>query len=781
MAGILPAPFNLGGEIGKSIRTGLSGGLNTLAQFKLNEMMKRQQESVSSESYKKLGLPDISSQPEKIQQIILNRYLEEHPEYFDNLSGGQGQGQTNPMQQQSQMQGQQAMGQLGQAFRQPQGPTNANDVMANAMQQQLGMQQPATMGATPSDATSARYGYIPRTRKEKADYFKFTTNQEMAKQKDIKRDTKGFRKDLQKLYQSDVEIKESAQKALSLISTGKTRAGIASYAPLWGAGKETRELAKIYSELAGKKAAEGGGIQSRARIRLAEAQKPSLDMPIEAQEDMLRDIINTSKKRGLAMRDIARDITRSNNGVIPENYEDMVYDQYRKLHPDMIEDNQQPAVQGSRTQAHEEDFVDQLARVGGTTAAKVGQGAITGLGNLAQAGAGLTDYVAGKFDAQPNIGEAVRKYSPLPTSESVSKRLSQWTNGKTNPQSTAEEYLYNIAELFGSMFMPGAAAGKVATGLGKIGLGADKASKVIKYALPFSGSTATPAKMLAAATAGETARSATEVLGGGSASQILAQGAAMLATGSAGTRAKTAEEALTLMDKARKGFGDIKVDSRPTINSLREIKQHASRTNHPYAKELSDVVDEVIGGIEKSQETQLRGRGMVLTYNHRVVALIDAAKNINSRYGWSLEPKISGAKFTPAEMRPALGKIVKTLDETIARAAKLSPEAEEAARSYFTGKDIYKALNTHSKTVQFFIDNADISSAFAAHHSWPSTIFNLIKGTVAYTGRDISKVESLLKTTVGRNAYLKAIKSAAMNDRNGFIRSMTILGKISSK
>lgn len=45
MAGILPAEFNLGGAIGKAMSTGLSGGLNTLAQFKLNEMMKRQKQN----------------------------------------------------------------------------------------------------------------------------------------------------------------------------------------------------------------------------------------------------------------------------------------------------------------------------------------------------------------------------------------------------------------------------------------------------------------------------------------------------------------------------------------------------------------------------------------------------------------------------------------------------------------------------------------------------------------------------------------------------------------
>jgi hypothetical protein len=52
MAGILPEEFNLGGTIGKSMATGLSGGLNTIAQFKMNEMMRRQKQNEQSAQYR---------------------------------------------------------------------------------------------------------------------------------------------------------------------------------------------------------------------------------------------------------------------------------------------------------------------------------------------------------------------------------------------------------------------------------------------------------------------------------------------------------------------------------------------------------------------------------------------------------------------------------------------------------------------------------------------------------------------------------------------------------
>jgi hypothetical protein len=148
MAGILPADFNLGGAIGKGMGTGLSSGLNTMAQFKIQDIMQRQNQSKLGDAYKQLGLPEsISRLPEHIQQAYVQDFLMNNPQVYQQ----QGMlGNMDQMQQlqQSQLQypkntEQQMLSQLGQILQRPQGNTNLNDIMPKIMQGQFGIQDKA--------------------------------------------------------------------------------------------------------------------------------------------------------------------------------------------------------------------------------------------------------------------------------------------------------------------------------------------------------------------------------------------------------------------------------------------------------------------------------------------------------------------------------------------------------------------------------------------------------------------------------------------------------------
>lgn len=138
MAQILPAEFNLGGEIGKSLRGGVSSALNTLAQYKLQDVVQRQNQSKLGSAYKQLGIPEaVAGLPEHIQQAYVQEHLMNNPQYGQQ----QMQQPMNVMQQVTPQQpDQQMMDQLNNLY-QKTAPTDASQVIGQAMRQQLGMQQ----------------------------------------------------------------------------------------------------------------------------------------------------------------------------------------------------------------------------------------------------------------------------------------------------------------------------------------------------------------------------------------------------------------------------------------------------------------------------------------------------------------------------------------------------------------------------------------------------------------------------------------------------------------
>ena len=377
MAQILPAEFNLGGEIGKSMRSGVSSALNTLAQYKLQDVMQRQQGNKYRDAYKKLGIPeDIADLPEHIQQRYLQSYLETNPELLDKMKSAgysqqgepianQQQQAMDPMQQQRQQQDQQMMGQLGQAFQRPQGPQNASDMMANAMQSQLGMQQPQSQGMgqgtqilqgmqerqqpqmqqqptqdPPAQAmlqlvkppkTPRELGYNINIPKQREAYHKHLE----AQQRRIDTKSKPFLTKLTKQFDLDSEIVDEATEALRLLDTNKTRSGMMGLLPAEYsfANKETRNLNTIYNSLASKKALEGAGVMSQAKIKLAKSTKPELNMPIESQRYVLNRILKQAQERGIALNEISQEIIEQNDGKTPEGLENLVYKEYKRRYP----------------------------------------------------------------------------------------------------------------------------------------------------------------------------------------------------------------------------------------------------------------------------------------------------------------------------------------------------------------------------------------------------------------------------------------------------------------
>ena len=750
-----PQP-NLASTLGEQLHK----ALGQVGQVKLQQMLQRQEQARQAQAYSQLpGVqPEwaqaISQLPEKGRMDILR-------ELMSNQQSEQpqtGQSQTGMAGVQNNLAN----------------PQSAQPTTAQGQQAYMPNRVPfETPQMRYQREKEGRHAYEHATDMESQQYARNTTRY------------KEYVADLDKSRKNALKVKQIARRAKELIEKGKTRSGLAGYATgAWSlSNADTRELATKYQELAGLKALEATGPMSKARLSQAQAQKVSMDMPKTAQLNLLNEYIKDSET-AIEPHNIYNEIMSANKNKTPEGLDVLIEKEFQNRHPELFaEENSgqpsnpqvnNPTEQQAQTanqpyNADEENLLQSVLRTGIGGAARVAGGAVSGLGNLAQLGGQAADYVAGKAGYKPGISEAVEKYSPLPTSEGIEKALSKATNGYTDPQGGGEKFMYDILDTFGSIVSPASVVGGLTSGLAKVGMGASKAAKTAKILLPFSGYSGSATKALAASAAGHGAKELTAELGGGSLAQLTAQTAAMLATGTAGTRKEMGKEAGALFNNAKEGFADTFQDATPIMKNLLEIKHKAIRQAHPYSKQVGEIVDELVVGINKNR------------LQHPVTDLIAGAKNINSRYGWSTQERIPGGKFTPKEIRPELGEIVKVLDKGVARAGMMNPSAEESAKNYLMAKDLWKGLNTYSDVAHFFKDNADINGVFAGDHRWPTTIFNLVKSGIGYTGRDIAKVKSLLNNKLGKEAYLGALKAAANNNRNAFVQQMNKLSKVAHK
>jgi len=735
----------------------LHKALGQVGQIKLQQMMQRQEQARQAQTYAQL--PGVK------------------PEWAQAISQIPEKGRMDVLRE---LMAQQQPGQSTSGF---QGSLGNTQVMQPTTDQGPQAYMPARV---PYESPRMRY------QREKEGRHTYEHAADMEAQQYARNTTryKNYVEDLDKSRKNALKIKQIARRAKELINKGKTRSGMAGY--LTGAwslsSADTRELATKYQELAGLKALEATGPMSKARLQQAQAQKVSMDMPKSAQLNLLNEYIKDSEM-AIEPHNIYNEIMSANKNKTPEGLDVLIDKEFQARHPELFneETNVQPMVAQTANpakqqaqlssgqsanqpyNADEENLLQSVLRTGIGGAARVAGGAVSGLGNLTQLGAGAAGYVAGISGYNPKISEAVEKYSPLPTSAGIEQALSKATRGYTDPQGGGERFMYDILDTFGSIVSPASVVGGLTSGLTKVGMGATKAAKAANILLPFSGYTGSATKALAASAAGHGAKQLTAELGGGNLAQLTAQTAAMLATGTAGTRKAMGEEAGALFNNAKEGFADTFQDATPIMKNLLDIKHKAIRQGHPYSKQVGDIVDELVVGINKNR------------FQHPVTDLIAGSKNINSRYSWSTQERIPGGKFTPKEIRPELGEIVKVLDKGVARAGMMNPSAEESAKNYFMAKDLWKGLNIHSDVGQFFKSNADINESFAHNHSWSGSLFNLVKTGIGKVGHNMANVKTLLSSKVGKEHYLAALKAAANNNRNAFVHQMNELNKVARK
>ena len=375
MAQIINDPYARGGGLGAAFGGGLGAGLNQALQHKLNDILDTQKQSKLSKALQQTGnfspqqaevISMFHANPVAAQRMmaLFGQPAEEQQQQIPQQMPIQQIDQTGidnlqklmapPQQQQFQNPMiENAMQSMGMAHGQPGQPGYMPNFTQDQLSKILGqptpeeanqpllperMPIPQVGGEVPAQAgfgtqrprkTFGAFGETPQMQLARE---KLAQQKETVAQKKIDSSNKKFKESLSKSYMDAFNMRQSAEEALGLIETGQTRSGLTGYAPLWGAGAETRELAKIYEDLALSLSASQRGPLSKAKIVAARATKPSLDMPIEAQKYMLNRIIDKANREGIALDDISEKIIADNDGKEPADLEQKVLQEWKKIY-----------------------------------------------------------------------------------------------------------------------------------------------------------------------------------------------------------------------------------------------------------------------------------------------------------------------------------------------------------------------------------------------------------------------------------------------------------------
>jgi hypothetical protein len=512
------------------------------------------------------------------------------------------------------------------------------------------------------------------------------------------------------------------------------------------ANPETRELEKQYNLLAGLIDARRPGPMSRARIFFAKARKPSLDMPIEAQENLLDENIYDATHDGLAMQHIVANLMEKHGGKTPPMLRESAFNEWEKSRgnwsPVDDNDNQQRQQYAKDERENPLQWLTRQA-IGG--ASDIASGFATGYPNLASALSGGADLASETLTGKkiPYVEEA-REY--IPTAEKVSKKISDWTNGYTAPRGPMGAQVSEVLQTFGSLF-GGNLIGPIQKGLGLVGFGAKAMSKAagLKVLLPFSGTSMPLAKAAKAAIAGHLGAKTIEGFGGGPLPQTIGRLAFMHAAANPSTRAVLGKTAAEKYTNAKSLFADDKLDVRNVLARTTQLEDKLLRQGVPHREEMMAIINETKDALRKVAKTKTVNKvinktsgatrkAQVTTYDMPVNDLIKLKQNLNKRYGWSETPNLqigpdatikATKSYLPKELREPLGALISEVKHGIARAGEKNPEA---FKHFAEAEDITKGLANVSEVTRSFDKMWERPNTLGHHAPLTWGLIGLLKG-----------------------------------------------------
>jgi len=854
MAFIFPDE-SIGNRLGQGLSQGLSQGLQQLAQMKLKEYQQKQQATGLQQMFpemKQEGIQALSRlSPENLKYAI--------PEMLKNVQAEKASAKWNEQYGLNKINDNQ--GSFGQSTVQP-SPTPTSNLadLLNLTPGQRSQDQPIgslfgqgmptarpttqpqeqqyipgkagsralSLGATPKEAMSIE--------QEAAKSYQQQGSNQIRKQTQIDKSLAKFNDRLDVKIDGAERLKESSIRALELIRSDETRSGLMGLLPLGltQANAATRMLAKSMEEIVGAQAAMGGSQAAKAKILQARLQKPSLDMPIEAQEEMFMQYITDADKI-LNQGKIRDELRLANNYNNPAGLDTKINEIYRQRYEQGqsqtgTKPNQQ-IDQPSRqtTQPNQPNFIPELqnpygksfgeavvksmgtgligkpkdynefektVRLATGTAGRFAGQAVTGYGDLLAAGLGIGKYLS--HGKTPSYGEIQEKYLPfsLPTTEDVARGMSKLTNGWTDPRTSTEKKLYDMAGVAGSLFSPAKLVGTttkiVSKILGALGAPLKYAELTGKVMKPFTGPWANAemslGRALGLAAGSEAAATGVEALGGGPTAQAIARLGVMAIAATKGGRAMLEETEKNNYELSKNLFAQDKVDIKHTIGRITAFENKIIKTGTKDAdiilKLAKDQKNALLKSVKKERVTTVTNKlsgatttKTVTNYKKPVNEVIKMKENLNKTYRQTTRPRVSGEGYFPENLRGELGELIDIIREPINRASRLN---KDAATVFATAEEITKGLGQSSKTTRFLTRNAN-KLGHGGAHSPSYALLGLATGGMLHGIAGLPKAWSLFKTAPGFKMYTDLMKAAAKEQIRPVIQNLAKFDKLANR
>lgn len=341
--------MDFGSMLGRQLGTGLSKGLGTLAQYKMNEILKKQREAEAASAFKALGTPDeqafqLSQFPESVQKELI-KGMREYLPYGDLLN--KQEGVTSPMASFNQSQQQipeEVMRSISATS--PMDHIVTNYLNSPNVQQNYKTQQPAQVLKPLPQESQYKPPVRPRNLAE-AKLFQQQRKEQMAldkeariEQRAIDRENAPFIKETRDKYKSALEDERRLNRMEELINTKNlSRPRFVSLLNtlkkgVWGIGldftsaltPETQEYDKLTQEfIKGAKNIFGSRITDadlNAFMRLL----PDLSKDREGKRRVIHNMRLTNEAAKIKSK-IMDDIIKQNGGRIPRNLNMLVEEQ----------------------------------------------------------------------------------------------------------------------------------------------------------------------------------------------------------------------------------------------------------------------------------------------------------------------------------------------------------------------------------------------------------------------------------------------------------------------
>jgi hypothetical protein len=758
------------GSLSRSLGAGLGKSLERLAERKYKQIEDRHniKKATDTGAFDEQTAAFIQSLPEKNRWEAYQALAQERGATPDQMA-------NNGVP--TQMSGLQSFGQDVQGNQMMQGMSRQQVPMQPQQQQRLGgTQQQQPQQQQPSFAQRLQGGSSPQK----------TRNQAL-----IDRQNTPYLKGATKAYEVAQQSEEILNQMEELLNTGKVASGVSGrYAPEWMQSEETQLFDKYSNTLAGL-LAQQYGVPTGMKIKFSQSQKPNIGQKAGTQRELIRRL-REETQRPLMMNEIREQLISDNGYQQPSNLEtrvNQIYNQHRKNPEGMrSREDMMQARQGRQPrELQDEGIVGQGIRGAVRTAARAGEAVAGGVGDIASAALGLTSWATG---GKTPTYEEIQSYLPMsaPTSSQIKEKLSQITNGYTDPQGGFEDVLDNVISTAASLFGPGKAKALVGNLAAKAPKAAGAINTAAKVAFPLSG-TNDWRKALKLGAAGEVGAQAAAALGGGPIAQSLGKVGLMTAYGISGTRQALKDTMTAEYDAAKKAGGTIIQDAShpgstsikadPLLSGVDKLKRGIGTQVGPDKEMINGIITDLEESLKGATETH----GIYKTPSLNINQAVDMKKKLNEWVGLGYSPRVPGEKYLPQSARPEVESLNRLLNKEITEYGLKNPEF---GKPYALAEELFKGMNTFDKASEYITDkvatlpNLAKTGASLGALQWavnhPGVVAVGVPG--AFAGKmGLELMHLLYKSPKAREVYLRAIENAAKENKAGFMRDLAMLDK----